>query len=82
MTELADVDGSVSICPFVGIMCIPRLLDFDGGIQLYDLYTLLKCLLGEGGGNSTTIQCVRGQSYWNMHISCVLFASNGPSTYK
>ena len=28
------------------------------------------------GVNSTIIQCVHEQSYWNMHISCVLFASH------
>ena len=34
------------------------------------------------GVNSTIIQCVHEQSYWNMHISCVLFASNGSPMYK
>ena len=34
--------------------------------------------------NSTIIRRVHEQmSYWNMHISCLLFASNGsPMTYR
>ena len=48
---------------------------------MYDLYILMG---GGGGGgvNSTTIQCIHEQSYWNMHIPCVLFASNGSPMYK
>ena len=34
------------------------------------------------GVNSTIIKCVHEQSYWNMHISCLLFASNGSPMYK
>ena len=35
------------------------------------------------GFNSTIIQCVHEQSLTgNMHISCVLFASNGSPMYK
>ena len=34
------------------------------------------------GVNSTIIQCVHEQSYWNMHSSCLLFASNGSLLYK
>ena len=47
-------------------MCIV----FDWEILLNDLIHTA----GEGV-NSTIIQCVHEQSYWNMHISCVLFAS-------
>ena len=54
-------------------MCI----DFDCRILLNDLIHTA----GEGV-NSTIIQCVHEQSYWNMHISCVLFASNGSPMYK
>ena len=34
------------------------------------------------GVNSTIIQCVHEQSYWNMHMSCVLFPSNGSPMYE
>ena len=54
-------------------MCI----DFDWGIWLNDLIHT-----AEEGVNSTIIQSVYEQSYWNMHISCVLFASNGSLMYK
>ena len=56
---------------------LPMCIDFDWGIWLNDL----THPAGEGV-NSTIIQCVHEQSYWNMHISCVLFASNGSPTYK
>ena len=32
--------------------------------------------------NSIIIQCVHEQSSWNMHISCLLFVSNGSPMYK
>ena len=52
----------------LGIMCF----DFDCGIRLNDLiHTAVE------GVNSTIFQCVHEQSYWNMHIFCVLFAFNG-----
>ena len=54
-------------------MCI----DFDWGIWLNDLIHTA----GEGV-HSTIIQCVHEQSYWNKHISCVLFASNRSPMYK
>ena len=54
-------------------MCI----GFDWGIWLNDLIHTA----GEGV-NSTIIQCVHEHSYWNMHISCVLFASKGSPMYK
>ena len=39
-------------------------------------------IAGEGV-NSTIIQCVHEiESYWNMHISYLLFASDGSPMYK
>ena len=52
-------------------------IDFDRGIRLNDLIHTA----GEGV-NSTIIQCVHEQSYWNIHMSCVLFATNGSPIYK
>ena len=57
----------------LGIMCIY----FDRGIRLNDLIQTAW-----DGVNSTIIQCVHEQSYRNMHISCLLFASNGSPIYK
>ena len=34
------------------------------------------------GVNSPIVQNAHEQSYWNMHISCLIFASNGSPMYK
>ena len=68
-----------------GAMGIPRLLDFD---LVLGIHTTEMSVFGGGAGrwwgwgwmNSTTIQsrCSWIECYWNMHIHCILFASNGP----
>ena len=38
-------------------------------------------LLGRGELYNYSV-CLSAESYWNMHISCLLFASNGSPMYK
>ena len=72
LTKLTNVDGSITIC-HRGIMCI----DFDWGIRCM---TYTYCW---GGGWLYHYSVWSwAESYWNMHISCVLFVSNGSPMYK
>ena len=64
-------------------MGIPRLLDFD---LVLGTHTAEMSVFGGGAGRGWVglgelyhnSVCSRIECYWNMHIYCILFASNGP----